>query len=124
MQNSLKDINEVSRQILSQLDLQQLNIESEANQKTIPVASPETADSSQYSDEKLLSLVIERNDRINQLFEKYSQEQLNNELPLINEMLSFDRQLTSQSQLNKSALSNRVLTLRKSNKVANLYKKY
>jgi hypothetical protein len=117
IKDSLNKINQVSRQILSQLNFQSISIDKEANQHTIPVASPET-------DEKLQNLVIERHALINQLFEQYSQEQLNNELPLINEILSFDQQLTAQSQLNKSALSTRVIKLRKSDKVANLYKNY
>jgi len=124
LMTNLKAINELSRLLLSQLDVRMKNTESDKAQQTLTVAYPETAENSQYTDEQLASLVTERQKLINQLFEMHTQEQLSVEQSLINEMVSLDKQLTSKSQRNKQVLAAQILKLKKIKKATHLYQKY
>ena len=109
---------------MSQLDVRIENTERDNSQKTINIASSENSDDDQYTDQQLAKLVTERHALINQLFETYTQDQLSIELPLINELVSLDNQLTSKSQHNKKALAANILKLKKSKKVSKLYQRY
>jgi hypothetical protein len=123
---NLVTINELSRLLLSQFSIQREMTEGNDVQQSkvrqpSSETSPENTNNSQFTDETLINLVSERNNLIKQLFEMYTQEQLSVELPLINEMVSLDQQLTSKSHKTKQALSAQVLKLRKNKKVTNLY---
>ena len=96
----LESINKLSQQLMAQLDVRIENTERDNSQQTLTVASS-TNDTEQYSDQQLAKLVTERHALISQLFNTYTQEQLSVELPLINELVSLDNQLTSKSQHNK-----------------------
>ena len=109
---------------MSQLDVRIENTERDNSQKTINIASSENSDDDQYTDQQLAKLVTERHALISQLFNTYTQEQLSVELPLINELVSLDNQLTSKSQHNKQTLAAKILKLKKSKKVSKLYQKY
>jgi len=122
--SSLETINELSRLILSQLNIRIENTEHESSQNKLPEVPPETADNDQYTDEQLAKLITERHNLIDLLFKTYSQVQLSVELALINEMVSLDQYLTSSSQQSKQALSEQVIKLKKSKKVTRLYQKY
>jgi hypothetical protein len=100
------------------------NSERESSQKTLPEISPEMTGNAQYTDEQLEKSLTERHTLIELLFETYTQEQLSLELPLINEMVSLDNQLTSNSKQYKQALGAQVIQLKKSKKIARIYKKY
>ncbi len=122
--SSLETINELSRLILSQLDVRIENTERENSQQTLPDVSPETVDNGQHTDEQLISLVTERDTLIKQLFKVYTQEQLGTELTLVNKMVSLNNQLTSKSQSNQQSLAVQVLKLRKSKQIKKMYQKY
>jgi len=122
--SSLETINELSRLILSQINVRKENTERESSQKTLPEVSPEMTGNVQYTNERLAKLITERHTLIELLFETYTQEQLSLQLQLINEMVSLDNQLTSNSQRNRQALAEQVIKLKKSKKVTNLYQKY
>jgi len=122
--SSLETINELSRLILSQLNIRIENTEHESSQDKLPEVSPETADNDQYTDEQLAKLITERHNLIDLLFKTYSQVQLSVGLALINEMVSLDQYLTSSSQQSKQALAEQVIKLKKSKKVTRLYQKY
>ena len=126
VKSNLVTINELSRLLLSQFSIQRemtedKNVQQSKVQQPSSENSPENTEHSQFTDETLIDLVSERNTLIKQLFEMYTQVQLSAELPLINEMVSLDQQLTSKSLQKKQALSAQVLKLRKNKKVTNLY---
>ncbi len=121
---SLETINELSRLILLQLNIRIENAAHENSQQGLPDVSSETTGESTYTDEQLSKLVTERHNRIDLLFKTYPQVQLSGELPLINEMVSLDQDLTSKSQSNKQLLASQIIRLKNSKKVTNLYKKY
>jgi hypothetical protein len=122
--NAIDTINEISRQLLSLFDV---NIESTNHKKNQNHEEPAAIiadDISQLSDDKLADLVTKRDNLIHQLFDKYTQEELINDVDLINEMILIDQQLIEKSQINKTLLADQVLTLRKGKKVNKLYNKY
>ncbi len=126
---SLEAINELSRQLLSQLDIQRESAESaeSGEQKTVLLNADEKTvldNNLQYSDEEMASLVARRHTLIDLLFKTFTQEQLSIELQLVNEMVLLDNQLTSNSQRNKQALAAQVLKLKKSKKITSFYQKY
>jgi hypothetical protein len=118
VQSYLAAINEISRQLLSQLDTQ-LENNNENTQQTLV-----TNEESKLADKELKDTAAERQSIIAKLFEVYTQEQLGAELPLVNEMASLDQQLTAKAQLNKQAIAEQMLKLRNSKKVTKLYQKY
>ena len=123
----LESINKLSQLLMAQLDVRIENTERDNSQQTLTVASSTNdtdQDSEQYSDQQLAKLVTERHALISQLFNTYTQEQLSVELPLINELVSLDNQLTSKSQHNKQTLAAKILKLKKSKKVSKIYQKY
>ncbi len=127
VKTSLEAIIKVSRQLLSQLDIQIKNSDSAdlaGNKSTLAANASKGMEKNPLTDEQLLGLVTERQSLITKLFEVHTQEQLNVQLPLINEMVLLDKQLTSKSQSHKISLAARVLKLKKSKKASNLYLKY
>jgi hypothetical protein len=120
---------EVSRQLLSQLELQNNNTVTSNDENVLTDNLSTNVEENQLveqplSSEALMSLLTKRQSLITQLFETYTQEQLSSELVLINEIVALDGQLTSLSQNNKVAIAQQVSKLKKSSKVRDLYKKY
>jgi hypothetical protein len=125
--NAEEDINAIiilSRQLLSLFDINIESTTTENNQNTVKLASSISTEISQLSDEKLSSLVTERQNFIHQLFESYTQEQLKPHIKLLTEILLFDQQLIVKSQANKKLLAEQVIKLKNSKKVRKLYNKY
>jgi len=125
--NSLEVIIEVSRQLLSQFDLHiesLKNIDIPENKTILAVNTSENLKQIPITDEQLLELVAYRKSLIITLFETHTKEQLEAQLVLINKMVLLDQQLILKSNNHKQALATRVLKLKKSKKVSNLYKKY
>lgn len=125
--NVEEDINAIiilSRQLLSLFDINIESTTTENNQNTVKLASSISTEISQLSDEKLSSLVTERQNVIHLLFESYTQEQLKLHIKLLNEILLFDQQLIVKSQANKKLLAEQVIKLKNSKKVRKLYNKY
>lgn len=114
---SLEAINNVSKLLLSQLDIQIIMVENTHN-------SAIDTDKNIFKNDVLLSLVDERKALIGQLFDEYSQDDLSPQLVLINEMVSLDTQLKLKSQHHKKILGEQVIKLKKSKKISNIYKKY
>ncbi|PKG81133.1 hypothetical protein CXF85_20480 [Colwellia sp. 75C3] len=130
VKNSLEAIIKMSRQLLSQLDIQIEQSESTDgeyltdNKQTLVANVSMGMVQSQLTNEQLLGLVNERQSFIATLFEEHTQDQLTAQLALINEMVLLDEQLTLKSKSHKQSLATKVLKLKKSQKVSNLYKKY
>jgi len=124
---SLEAIIEVSRQLLSQFDLHIESLKNEditENKTILATTTSKNLKQIPISDEQLLELVAYRESLIVTFFETYTQEQLEAQLVYINEMVLLDQQLILKSKSHKQALATRVLKLKKSKKVSNLYKKY
>ncbi len=124
---SLEVINELSRLILSQIDIQIEYSKGTDKLESKPALTDSTLldiEKNPITNEQLLNLVSKRQLLITSLFETHTQDQFKTQLSLINEMVLLDEQLTSKSQKHKQALVERVLKLKKSKKVTSLYKKY
>ncbi|MCP4989666.1 MAG: hypothetical protein GY928_27505 [Colwellia sp.] len=124
---SLEVINELSRLILSQIDIQVEYSKGTDKLESKPALTDSTLldiENNPITNEQLLNLVSKRQFLITSLFETHTQDQFKTQLSLINEMVLLDEQLTSKSQKHKQALVERVLKLKKSKKVTSLYKKY
>lgn len=117
LQSSLEEINTISRLLLTQLELQL---------ETVDITPDSSTKSEQIllTNEQLLSLVSQRTTLITQLFDSYTQDKLSLELTLINEMVLLDKQLTAKSLNNKKVLGDKVIKLKKSQKVSKIYKQY
>jgi hypothetical protein len=127
VKNSLEAIIKLSRQLLSQLEIQIKNYESVdliGNNPAIDISDLKGTEQKLLTGEQLLMLVTERQSLITSLFKVHTQEQLSIELALINEMVLLDEKLTFKSQNHKKTLATQVLQLKRSKKVSNLYKKY
>lgn len=79
---------------------------------------------SQVTENKLNELMANRDSLIKSLFEKNTHEEISIELILLNEMLSLDTKLSSQSKAYKQVLAEQVIKLKKSKKVSKSYQKY
>ncbi len=124
---SLEVINELSRLILSQIDIQVEYSKGTDKLESKPALTDSTLldiEKNPITNEQLLNLVSKRQFLITSLFETHTRDQFKTQLSLINEMVLLDEQLTSKSQKHKQALVERVLKLKKSKKVTSLYKKY
>jgi len=116
--NALIEINALSRQLLSRVvEVQQTLLSSST-------MAPEVDEYQSNAEVDLGKLISKRQDLITLLFEENSKIALSAELKLINEMVSIDSQLTTQSQLCKTTLTQQVIKLKKSSKINNSYKKY
>ncbi|TWX69541.1 hypothetical protein ESZ36_06140 [Colwellia demingiae] len=82
-----------------------------------------TTDSS-ATDNELTELMSTRHQLIHCLFEQNTHEEISIELNLLNEMITLDAELSSQSKVCKKALAEQVIRLKKSKKVTKSYQKY
>lgn len=127
VKNSLEAIIKLSRQLLSQLNIQIGNNENVglvANNPDINISNSKDTEQNLLTGEQLLMLVTERQSLITSLFEVHTQDQLSVQLSLINEVVLLDEELCSLSQHHKKLLAEQVLKLRKSKKVDKFYQKY
>jgi hypothetical protein len=120
---------EVSRQLLSQLELQKINTITSDKENVLIDNLPINVGDKNYSGEQLtndalVSLTSKRQSLLSQLFETYTQAELAVELASINEIVLLDSQLIALSQNNKLALTQQIVKLKKSSKVRDLYNKY
>lgn len=115
----LTAINDISRQLLSQFDIQLENNDSEKSQQSIA-----TDEESKLTDELIANIAAERQSLITKMFETFTQEKLHVELPLVNDMVSLDEQLTVKAQRNKQEIAKQMVKLRNSKKVTKLYQQY
>lgn len=84
----------------------------------------ESASDSQITENKLTELMANRDNLIHDLFEQNTHEEISIEFNLLNEMVSLDSKLSSQSKAYKKLLAEQVIKLKKSKKVSKSYQKY
>lgn len=115
---SIEKINEVSRQLLSRIMSMQVNLQSLENNSLVENIE------SQPSDKELTNLVSTRHLLITQLFEQNNAEEISAQTTLLQEMLTLDSKLATNSALCKQAVAEQVIKLKKSKKVTKSYQKY
>jgi hypothetical protein len=116
----LEQINEISRQLLSRI----LTVQ-KSTKKNITDADADAPDTnSSITEKELTDLMAKRDKLIRSLFKEKLTEDISKELSLLNEMISLDSELSSQSQACKKILANQVIRLKKSKKVTKSYQQY
>lgn len=123
VKESLKQINHVSRQLLSRIEDMQNDIQ-EKSQAQRDSSSDTRLTDNKLPDNELTELASSRQSLITHLFEHNLLEEIKAQLPLLNEMTSLDAELSIKSQACKHALAEQVMKLKKSKKMAHSYKKY
>ena len=107
----LEVINQVSRQLLSQI----LAVLTETQENTTLIT--EAADDESITDKEIEQLTSKRSRLIHSLFENKSTDEISQELSLLNEMITLDTELSNQSKACKQALAEQLIKLKKSQKV-------
>ena len=110
VRKDIEKINNLSKQLL--LDVERLTDEQNDVENI----------SHTNTEHNLSSLISERHALVIKLFEAHSLEQLSTEIGLINEMLSFDEQLTAKLTARKKVLAQEVIKMKKSKKIKDIYK--
>lgn len=123
IKGSLEKINDVSRQLLSRI-LAMYNKSQEKIEYVNESFDDDSTSDSQVTEKKLSELMANRDSLIKSLFEKNTHEEISIELILLNEMLSLDTKLLSQSKAYKQVLAEQVIKLKKSEKVTKSYQQY
>jgi len=118
VQPLLENINKISRQILSRLN----TLQKKSQENTSIVNEPTSF--STISNDELKELVAKRDELIRYLFEQNKPDGLTQELTLLNEMVSLDGKLSSESQAFKKTLAGQVIKLKQGKKVTKSYQKY
>ena len=114
----LEQINEVSRQLLSRI----LTVKNNIQEDTVIINESNSDES--ITDHALTELMSKRSRLINCLFEQKITGELAKELSLVNEMVSLDSQLSSQSQKCKDIYAEQIIRLKKRKKASKSYQKY
>jgi len=120
---TLEQINEVSRQLLSRI----LSMQENVPQDTIitnETANDEAEIDGSTVDNELTELMSKRDMLIRSLFTEKKADEIEQELDLLNEMVSLDSKLASQSQSCKKILAEQVIKIKKGKKVSKSYQKY
>jgi len=120
---ALEQINKVSRQLLSRI----LAVQNKALEKTVMISesSGDKANSNELLTEHAFTkLMTQRESLIKALFKQNSTNDITHELTLLNEMVSLDSELSSQSQACKQILSEQVMIIKRSKKAAKSYQQY
>ncbi len=120
---ALEQINEVSRQLLSRI----LAVQNKALEKTVMISessSDEAKSNELLTEHAFTKLMTQRESLIKDLFKQNSTSDITHELTLLNEMVSLDSELSSQSQACKQILSEQVMIMKRSKKAAKSYQKY
>lgn len=138
IKQSLEEINQISRQLLSRL----LSVDKEIKESKTIVKKSEldklkskNSDPNKSTDEKvkqdslitydeLTQLTEQREKLIHQLFKQNSKEDLSQEHLLLNELLSLDSDITNYSTICKKALTEQMIRFKKSQSVSKSYQKY
>lgn len=120
-QSFLKEINKVSRQLLSriletheysQTTPQELNLES----------SQDTPTKKENND--IAKLMEKRQTLIAQLFDKNTPENISSESELVEVMIMLNNELTANAKLCKQAITEQLIKIKNSKKVTKSYQKY
>ena len=138
---NLTDIIEVSKLLLKHLDTADIQVQSENetesgveseidggigsvrdNKKSI-AESTSNDNSEQINTAKLLKLIKNREEKIYQLFEHFSPEELQLHLAELQTMAALDSQLIEKVNRTQQSAKSEILTLKKNKKAINLYQK-
>ncbi|WP_057830873.1 hypothetical protein [Colwellia sp. TT2012] len=115
---ALKQINEVSRQLLSRI----LIVQKKTQENTTITNESKTGRS--ITDNELTELMSKRDSLIHCLFDQKTTSDVAQELTLLNEMVSLDNEISSISQACKKILAEQIIRIKKSKKVSKSYQKY
>ncbi|MFT6918676.1 MAG: hypothetical protein ACJA2G_001295 [Cognaticolwellia sp.] len=118
---NLTDIIEVSKVLLKLLDTADIQDQSE-NKKSI-AESASYDNGQQINTAKLLTLIKNREEKIYQLFERFSPEELRLHLAQLQTMATLDSQLIEKVNRTQQSAKSEILTLKKNKKAINLYQK-
>lgn len=124
VKESLIEINDISRQILSRIQEVHEDVQEDNLKRTLTEADSDSTSSNPPMKTELSILLANRNILITQLFEHFTLQKIKEQPILLDELTSLDAELSQRSQLCKDALAAQVIKLKKSKKVANSYKKY
>lgn len=122
VKESLIEINKLSRQILSRIEIIHGQVQEDHQKESIN--KTDSIPSEPSIETELNVLLVNRQHLITQLFEQFKLEEIKEQSILLSELTSLDTELSQRSQLCKNALAAQVIKLKKSKKVANSYKKY
>lgn len=114
----LEKINEVSRQLLSRI----LAVQNSIKKNTVVIN--ESSRDESITEHALTELMSKRESLIHFLFKQKTNDEIAQELILLNEMVSLDSELSSQSQACKQILAEQVIRVKKSKKIAKSYQLY
>jgi len=119
----LETINEVSRQLLSQILTMQnklKEIKTDINASNSDDSNP----SGLITDKELIELVATRHRLIHGLFEQNTHEDISKELNLLNEMIALDTELSKHFEVCKQISAEQIIGLKKRKKISKSYQKY
>jgi hypothetical protein len=138
---NLADIIEVSKLLLKHLDTADIQVQSENetdsevenkieseigsvrdNKKSIAESTSHDS-SEQINTAKLLKLMKNREEKIYQLFEHFSPEELQLHLTQLQTIAALDSQLIEKVNRSQQSAKSEILTLKKNKKAINLYQK-
>jgi tRNA isopentenyl-2-thiomethyl-A-37 hydroxylase MiaE len=119
----LEKINEVSRQLLSQILTMQNNLK-EIKTDSNAANNDDSNSSGLITDKELTELVATRHRLIHGLFEQNTREEISTELHLVNEMMPLDAELSKHFEVCKQILAEQVIRLKKRKKISKSYQKY
>jgi hypothetical protein len=138
---NLADIIEVSKLLLKHLDTANIQVQSENetdseveskieseigsvrdNKKSIAESTSHDS-SEQINTAKLLKLMKNREEKIYQLFEHFSPEELQLHLTQLQTIAALDSQLIEKVNRSQQSAKSEILTLKKNKKAINLYQK-
>lgn len=120
---ALEQINKVSRQLLSHI----LTVHNQTIENTLITSesnNDELNDNELNTEDELTKLLSKRDGLINCLFTQNTNEEIESELTLLNEMISLDSELSNKSQLCKQILAEKIIKLKKGTKASKSYQKY
>lgn len=123
---SLTDIIEVSKVLLKLLDtadIQGQDIQGQSENKKSIAESASQDNGEQINTAKLLTLIKHREEKIYQLFECFSPEELQLHLAQLQTMAALDSQLIEKVNRTQQSAKSEILTLKKNKKAINLYQK-
>ena len=118
---SLTDIIEVSKVLLKLLDSADIQGQSENKKSIAESASHDNGE--QINTAKLLTLIKHREEKIYQLFERFSPEELQLHLAQLQTMAALDSQLIEKVNRTQQSAKSEILILKKNKKAINLYQK-
>ena len=120
---AIEQINKISRQLLSRI----LSMQNKALENTVMISESRGDESNSnelLTEHALTELMSQRETLIKSLFKENPTSDITQEHILLNEMVSLDNELSSESKACKQILAKQVIRLKKSKKVSKSYQKY